>query len=147
MIGRKPDADGASVAPFMAALAIIVLVVIGIGLMTFARGGDDDQREAVVRAAIANNDALQRLDYADFRANTCAQQAGAEAEVLNRQRESVAAKGPRYVDDVRNVEVDGDRATAIVVYYFDSAKDDKIETASSFVSEDGTWRVCTPGPH
>src|SRR6476469_9417898 len=103
--GSRPTPCGScgrarSALPFLAALAIIVLVVAGIGLMTLARRGEDSQREAVVRAALGQNDALQRLDYAAFRANTCAQQAGRETEVLDRQRSSVAQRGARYVDNV-----------------------------------------------
>ncbi len=146
MIGRKPDSSGTSAAPFLAALAIIVLAVIGIGVVTLFRGGDDSRREAVVRAAIAHNDALQRLDYTAFEASTCAAQQGSEATVLDDQRASVAARGPRYVDDVLGISVDGDRATATVVYHFENSEDDKIETPSEFVNEDGTWRLCTLGP-
>ena len=88
--------------------------------MTLSNRGDDTEREAVVRAALAQNDALQRLNYPDFRANTCAQQAGVEAEVLARQRDSVATKGARYVDNVTGMSIDGDQATATVIYYFAS---------------------------
>jgi hypothetical protein len=143
---RGSRGDARSALPFLAALAIIVLVVAGIGLMTLARRGEDSQREAVVRAALGQNDALQRLDYAAFRANTCAQQAGKEAEVLERQRSSAAQRGARYVGNVTGVSIDGDKATANVVYYFGSAKDTKIDNATTFVREDGSWRVCSPAP-
>ena len=100
----------------------------------------------MVRAALGQNDALQRLDYADFRANTCAQEAGAEADVLARQRNSVEDKGARYVNNVTSVTVQGDRASADVSYYFAGARDVKYDVPTTFVREDGTWRVCTPGP-
>lgn len=144
MIDPRPDSDGASVTPFLAALAIIVLVVIGIGVMSWANRDDDALHEGIVRAALGQNDALQRLDYADFRTYTCAQEAGTEAQVLAAQRESVAANGARYVSNVLEVDVDGDRATANVVYYYDNDKDTKIDTDTSFVLEDGSWRVCSP---
>ncbi len=132
--------------PFIAALVIIVAVVIGIGVMTLRNRGGDSEREAVVRAALAQNDALQRLDYGGFRASTCATEAGVEADVIGAQKKSVTEKGARYVDNVTGVTVDGDKATATVQYHFDSDKDAKIDTATSFVREDGTWRVCTAGP-
>lgn len=144
MIDPRPDSDGASVTPFLAALAVIVLVVIGIGVMTWANSDEDALHESIVRAAIGQNDALQRLDYEDFRTYTCAQEAGTEAAVLANQRESVAAHGARYVGNVLAVDVDGDRATANVVYYYDNDKDTMIETDTSFVLEDGSWRVCSP---
>lgn len=146
MSAARGSRDGRSAVPFLAALAIIVLVVAGIGVMTLMRRGDDSQREAVVRAALGQNDALQRLDYAGFRANTCAEQAGAEAEVLDRQRSSTAQRGARYVDNVTAVSIDGDKATANVVYYFGNTKDTKIDSATTFVREDGSWRVCSPVP-
>jgi hypothetical protein len=138
--------DAATPGPFLGALVIIVLVVIGIGVLRLINREADDEREAVVRAALGQNDALQRLDYADFRANTCAQQAGAEATVLARQRDSVAQKGARYVNNVTGVTIEGDRATANVSYYFAGDKDTKIDTVTTFLREDGEWRVCSPGP-
>lgn len=143
---RGSGGDARSALPFLAALAIIVLVVAGIGLMTLARRGEDSQREAVVRAALGQNDALQRVDYAAFRANTCAQQAGKETEVLDRQRSSAAQRGARYVDNVTGVTIDGAKATANVVYYFGNTKDTKIDSTTTFVREDGAWRVCSPAP-
>lgn len=148
MTDQKPDSDGASVTPFLAALAIIVLVVLVIGVMSWVNSDEDALHEGVVRAALGQNDALQRLDYDDFRTYTCAQQAGTEAEVLARQRASVAAKGARYVGNVLEVKVvggnvDGDTATANVVYYFDNDKDAMIDTPTEFVLEDGSWRVCS----
>lgn len=144
MSGDK--SDNATPWPFLGALAIIVLVVIGIGVLRLINRDAANEHEAVVRAALGQNDALQRLDYRDFRANTCAQQAGAEAEVLARQRDSVAQKGARYVNNVTGVTIDGDRATANVSYYFAGDKDTKIDTVTTFVREDGGWRVCSPGP-
>ena len=81
-------------APFLGALAIIVLVVIAIGLLNFF--GERDRTPAdqqVGRAAVGQNDALQRRNYADFRAYTCAPQHGVEADILARQRDSVAKHG------------------------------------------------------
>ena len=97
-----------------------------------------------MRAALGQNDALQRLDYPGFRANTCAEQAGHAAEVLDRQRSSAAQRGARYVDNVTGVSIVGDKATANVVYYFGNTKDTKIDSATTFVREDGSWRVCSP---
>ena len=63
-------------APFLGALAIIVIVVIAIWLFkcSAATGLCEDQR--VGRAAVGQNDALQRQNFADFRAYTCATQQG-----------------------------------------------------------------------
>jgi hypothetical protein len=143
----EPEESRPTFMPILIALAITVVALIvffGARLV----GGDtplpDDA--AVGRAAVGQNDALQRGDYTDFRAFTCIDQQGLESQVLADQRQSVAAKGPRYVDDVKDVAVTGDRATAIVVYHFEKTADDKISTPMSFVRENGTWKVCAPGP-
>jgi hypothetical protein len=139
-------ADSQTATPFLAALAIIVIVVIAIGLLNFF---DDDELPAdrqVARAAVGQNDALQRQSYADFRGHTCRDQQASEAETLGGQRNSVAAHGERFVDDVTDVKIDGDRATAKVTYHFDKAPDTKTGVETTFVREDGAWKVCSPGP-
>ena len=80
-------------APFLGALAIIVTVVIasGCSMCLQWRPITDDQQ--VGRAAVGQNDALQRENYADFRTYTCSRRQGAEADVLARQRDSVAKNG------------------------------------------------------
>jgi hypothetical protein len=132
--------------PFLAALAIIVVVVIAIGLFNIFRGDGLSEEQRVGRAAVGQNDALQRGNYADFRNHTCEAQQGSEAEVLARQRDSAAKRGDRFVDDVTNVVIDGDRATATVTYHFDKAPDTKTGVATTFVREDGAWKVCSTGP-
>ena len=133
-------------APFLGALTIIVIVVITIWLLNVF-GGDrtpDDQRVGL--AAVGQNDALQRSNFADFSTYTCAEMHGSEAEVLARQRDSSAKHGARFVDDVTDVKIDGDRATATVTYHFDKAPDEKTPVPMTFVREDGAWKVCSTGP-
>ena len=79
--------------PFLAALAIIVIVVIAIGLVNFFGNDELGADQQVVRAAVAQNDALQRRNYADFRSYTCRLEQGNEAEILARQSDSVARHG------------------------------------------------------
>jgi hypothetical protein len=131
--------------PFLAALAIIVVVVIAIGLFNIFRGDGLSEEQRVGRAAVGQNDARERGNYADFRNYTCEAQQGSEAEVLARQRDSAAKRGERFVDDVTNVVIDGDRATATVTYHFDKAPDTKTGVATTFVREDGAWKVCSTG--
>jgi hypothetical protein len=145
-VTSESDPGRPTVTPFLAALAIIVVVVIAIGLFNFF--GDDERPadQQVARAAVGQNDALQRQNYADFRSYTCKDQHGTETEILARQRDSVAKRGERFVDDVTDVVIDGDRATATVTYHFDKAPDTKTGVASTFVREDGAWKVCSIGP-
>jgi hypothetical protein len=145
-VASESDADRPTITPFLAALAIIVLVVIAIGLFNFF--GDDElpADQLVGRAAVGQNDALPRENYADYRDYTCSAQQGSEADILARQRDSVAKRGERFVDDVTNVVIDGERATATVTYHFDKAPDAKTGVETTFVREDGAWKVCSIGP-
>ena len=77
---------------------------------------------------------------------TCKRLQGTEADVIARQRDSVAKRGARFVDDVTDVKIDGDRATATVTYHFDKAPDEKTPVPMTFVREDGAWKVCSTGP-
>jgi uncharacterized protein HemX len=141
-----PVDDRPTMAPFLGALAIIVVLLIGIVAFAIFGGSDDEEQKRVADAAAGQNDALQRADYADFRTFTCRAQYGAEAEVLARQQDSVTKRGERYVDGVSGVAFDGDKATATVVYHFADAPDDRLPTVMTFVREDGSWKVCSTGP-
>jgi hypothetical protein len=69
-----------------------------------------------------------------------------DADILARQRDSVTKRGERFVDDITDVVIDGDRVTATVTYHFDKAPDTKTGVATTFVREDGAWKVCSIGP-
>jgi hypothetical protein len=143
----EPESTGAdrpTATPFFAALAIIVLVVIAIGLVNYFGNDELSPEQLVVRAAVAQNDALQKENYADFRSNTCRSEQGTEAEVLAGQRDSASQHGKRLIDDVADVVVNGDQATAKITYEFDKTPDTKTDVETTFVREDGAWKVCTP---
>lgn len=142
--GDGPDKPAAW--PFLGALTIIVAVVIGIWLINVFSGDDLTDEQQIARAASGQNDALQRDDYADFRAFTCAGQHGDEAKVLAAQRASVEKHGDRFVDRVAGVVIDGDQASADITYYFDNDPQAKETVEVAFAREDGAWKVCSTGP-
>ncbi|MGW0163418.1 Rv0361 family membrane protein [Mycobacterium sp. NPDC003323] len=145
--GEDPaDRDRPTATPFLLALVLIVVVITTI--LVINRGDGDGDPEQIGRAVVAQNDALQRQDYQAFRAATCAAQHGTEDEVLTRQRDSVAAKGERYVDGASNVRVGdgGNKAWASVRYHFGDDEENQVSTDMTFVREDGAWKVCSPGP-
>ncbi|KUI46217.1 lumazine-binding protein [Mycobacterium sp. GA-1199] len=143
--GATPG-DRPTAAPFLIGLTIFVLVVIVIGLLNLFGGEQEPADQQVARAAVGQNDALQRQNYSDYRGYTCPEQAGTEAQVLAAQRDSVAQRGERFVDDVTDVAVAGARATAKVTYHFDEAPDDKKTVEMTFVRDGDAWKVCSPGP-
>lgn len=134
--------DRPTIAPFLGALAIILLVVIGIVLVNAFSSSDPTSEQQVRGAVVGQNDALQREDYADFRDFTCRAAQRNEADVLAGQRDSTEKKGERYVDGVADLRIDGDRATAKVTYHFDKKPDEKSRSEVTLVREDGAWRVC-----
>ncbi|TPG29917.1 lumazine-binding protein [Mycolicibacterium hodleri] len=129
-------------APFLGALAVITIVVIGIVLFNVYGSETTTPGDQVARAAVGQNDALQRQDYAAFRTFTCRVDQVAEADFLASQRVSVAKSGERYLDDVADIRVDGDRAVATVTYHFDKSAETKTPAELNFTKEDGAWKVC-----
>ncbi|WP_328350560.1 lumazine-binding protein [Mycobacterium sp. NBC_00419] len=142
----EQENSGSSPMPILIALGVVALVLIGVGISWLVRGDGMTEDTQVGRAAVGQNDALQRENYPDFRKYTCVQQQGAEAEVLARQQQSTTAHGARFIDDVTAVKIDGDRATATVVYHFERTPDKRLDTSMAFVRESGDWKVCSPGP-
>ena len=143
-----PDdpADRGSAAPILIALGIVAFVLIAMTIFRMIGSTGVSDENSIGRAVVAQNDALQREDYAAFRAYTCPDDQGAQADVLAGQQRSKAAKGARFVDNVRGVKVEGDRATATVVYHFENSKDDKVTVPMTFARTDGGWKVCAIGP-
>lgn len=135
--------DRPTMAPFLGALAVIVLVVIVVILLNVFGTDGRSEEQKVSLAAVGQNDALQRENFGEFSGYTCLAQRGSEADFIARQRDSVAKQGARYVDDVTEIKVEGDRATAKVVYHFGNTPDTKVNTETAFVREDGQWRVCS----
>jgi len=142
----EPAADRPTVAPFLGALAIISIVVIAIALVNYFQDDELSPQQQIVRAAVAQNDALQKENYAEFAINTCRSEQSNEAEVLADQRDSKEKQGKRLIDDVTDVVVSGESATAKVTYQFDRTPDTKIDMNTTFVLEDGAWKVCTQEP-
>ena len=145
---EPPDSssDGATAAPFLGALAIVVAIVIAVWLFNVFSSHELTDEQQIGRAVVAQNDALQRRDYADFRVFTCARQHGVESEIIAGQRDSSASRGDRFVDEVARVVIDGDKATADVTYHFDKDPDNKETVEIAFAREDGAWKVCSTGP-
>ncbi|MBA0046230.1 nuclear transport factor 2 family protein [Mycobacterium sp. NPDC050853] len=136
--------DGASIAPFIAGAVIFGIVVIGIAVSVIFRSSDGLTEEGRVgRAVVAQNDALQRRAYADYVANSCRAIVTPEQNLIAAQDKSEASRGNRYVDDVKDVKISGDAATAQVTYHYMKSEDNKLTAAATLTKEDGSWRVCT----
>ena len=102
------EGDGSSPLPILLALGVALVVLAIVGFTWFFDRRPPGEDVMVGRAAVGQNDALQRDSYPDFRKYTCAAQQGVEAEVLAGQQKSRAAHGARYVDDITEVKIDGE---------------------------------------
>ena len=142
----ESDGTRRSPAPILGALAVALAAIVVFWVLQLVAGDAQSDEARVGLAAVGQNDALQREDYADFRTFTCIAEQGTESGVLADQRQSSAAKGARFVDDVAGIAVTSDRATATVVYHFEKVPDDKTNSVMTFVRENGRWTVCSPGP-
>ena len=142
----ESDGSRRSPAPILGALAVVLSALAVFWVLQMVAGDAQSDEDRVALAAVGQNDALQRGDYADFRTFTCIAEQGTESGVLTDQRQSSSAKGARFVDDVTGIAVTSDRATATVVYHFEKAPDDKISSVTTFVRENGRGTVCSPGP-
>lgn len=143
----EPEESGrATLMPILAAVAIVALALIAVYVLRLFIGDDLPDNDAVARAVVGQNDALQRENYSDLTTFTCLAQQGVENQVLADQKQSVSAKGHRFVDDVKDMTVTGDRATATVVYHFEKAAENKIDVPMTVVRENGEWKVCSPAP-
>ncbi|HEY5150635.1 MAG TPA: lumazine-binding protein [Mycobacterium sp.] len=143
---NERENSGSSPMPILIALGVVAIVLIGLGISWLVRGDGLSEDQRVGRAAVGQNDALQRESYPDFRKFTCAGQQGAAAAVIAHQQQSKTAHGARFVDDVTGVKIEGERATATVVYHFERTPDKRIQSPMTFVREGGDWKVCSPGP-
>lgn len=143
---NESDGSRRSPVPIVGALAVVLAALAVFWVLQLVAGDTQPDETLVGLAAVGQNDALQRGDYADFRTFSCIAQQGTESGVLADQRQSSSAKGARFVDDVTGIAVTADRATATVIYHFEKTPDDKISSMTTFVRENGRWTVCSPGP-
>lgn len=142
----EPEEDRSSPLPILIALGVVGILLIAMVVLRIVRGDRVPDDVAVGRAVVAQNDAVQRSAYADFQRYTCAAEQGTEKQLLADQRQSMNAHGARYVDDVKDITVSGERASATVVYHFEKSESDKVSQAMTLVRENGDWKVCSPGP-
>lgn len=144
MTEQEPT-DRPTMAPVIGALAVIVVVLIGIVVLNKVTGGGGSNPDQAVRTAVVGqNDGLQRLDYGRYKTYTCKARYGIQADVIAKQHDSVVRSGQRYIDEVADIHIDGDQATAMVTVHFDKTADKTVKVPVTLVLQDGAWKVCSP---
>ena len=101
-----PDSGrtGPTIAPFVGALAVIVLVVIGIVLFNvFGSSGPDSRHGQWAGRSSARTTRCNARTTPTSATSPAVPMQGSEADFLARQRDSVAKNGERYVDDVTDI--------------------------------------------
>lgn len=141
------SSGGPTAAPFLGALAVAVAVLVATWLFNAFSSDEPTVEQQIWLAVVAQNDALQRQDYPQFRSHTCQDQQESESEIVAEHSDSVARRGERFVDGVTGIATDGDRATAEVTYHFDQNPEAKEKVEIPFARQDGTWKVCSTGPN
>lgn len=148
-VGADAAPSWRKVWPFLLALIVVVVAVVGILLSYLIRPAEKRASEpAQVQYAI--NDfytARNNLDYAEFRDHTCAADLNAsdfpsEAEFTAENQKSLEANGRIVIPEISDVSVSGDRATATVHWQFDKKSDEKQTTNVVVLRENGNWKVC-----
>lgn len=133
---QTPDDDTRTPWPFIAAVAVIGLIVAGIVIAGLLSPADENVSDSQrVQTAVTNFVAAHnKNDEPQLRAATCAEFDAAKSPLPQRS-------GEVSVDRVEAAVVDGDRATAEVTTKHDDATDPV--TNWKFTRTDGEWRVCS----
>ncbi|MGL4305610.1 MAG: hypothetical protein ACRCSF_05595 [Mycobacteriaceae bacterium] len=145
----------ATVWPFVAA-ATIFIVIIGVVVLSNIWGSQptltDEQQ--ITRAVVGQNDALQRSNYQDYTSYLCDELLASatlvdEASFVAKQSKSEEANGAHIIDEVTDMAIVGEAATANVKsHYADqptNSAENVIVVSIKFVKEKDSWKVCTAG--
>ena len=153
--GSGDDADGTPAAPrswkdawpFLVALGVIVVAVVGLGLSYLLRPAEERVTDST-RVQYAINDyytARNASDYTAYREHTCAADLASPSFITeqvfseqNRDRRD----NPIQID-ITDLTVDGDRAQAQVHWHLKNSSDQKHTVPTVVVRENGEWKVCT----
>ena len=136
--------------PFLVALGVVVVAVVGIGISYLIRPADDRMStDAQIQHAV--NDvytARNELDYTRYRESVCAAELASgsfpdEDAFVEQNRVSFEENGQIVIPEISDIAVNGDRATAQVHWHFDETPDSEQVTDVVVVREDGDWKVCT----
>ncbi|MFD5808071.1 Rv0361 family membrane protein [Rhodococcus aetherivorans] len=129
------ETDRSSATPFLAALAIIVVLVVGVFVAQLVSPSDSSTSgtELVVRTV---DDYVRAHNAGDAPAQDRLRCDGLPAD----RAPLAGVAGEVQLEGVENVETDGDRGTADVRARFDGNE----QTSTwQFVRIDDVWRVCT----
>jgi len=121
--------------------------VIAIALFNIFGDNGSPSDQQVGRSSGGQNDALQRQDYARLPYLTCRDQQGIQAECAclgNGIRWD--RRGQRFVDDVTDVVIDGDRGKRQVTYHFRQHRMSKPVFDDVPCVRTRAWRSVRPAP-
>ncbi|MFT4043241.1 MAG: hypothetical protein QM673_08780 [Gordonia sp. (in: high G+C Gram-positive bacteria)] len=135
--------------PFYVALVIVALAALGIWFSHVLRPAADRAGDSAKVQYAVNNiyTARNNLDYAKYRANTCATDVNSgaiasEREFLTQNRHSVQINGVIVIPQITDVTITGGRATARVHWHFEKSPHTTKVNSVVVVKDNGEWKVC-----
>ena len=146
----------------MKKVAIVALFVVALAGISFAKGLSTEKVAGVKSKAIdvyGNSTAWPRAGAPDFGGSIYNNNAitawwsGQDIGYICLDWGKLTDQGNNLADEVvdgfnfkygtNNMDPAGE---TYAVYYFDNARDDKVDAELTVVREDGSWRVCSPTP-
>jgi hypothetical protein len=147
--GPPIDDEPRTLWPFLVAVAIVVLTLGAIAVTYVVRPTDERLTEEakVTRSINDYYTAKNAINYANFRANTCAADLGSvdfpsEDEFKIENTDERDADGAIEIGDISETVVNDNRATANV-HWFRKERPETQITPVVLVNEEDNWKVCS----
>lgn len=135
--------------PFLVALAVVVIAVVGILSSNLLRPATDRASDPAQVQMVINDayTARNSLDYGAYRSATCAREVNAptfptEQTFVADNTTSREANGHIVIPEITDITVTGDTATATAHWHYDKHPEQKQTDKVALVRENGDWKVC-----
>ncbi|MFT4199715.1 hypothetical protein [Gordonia sp. (in: high G+C Gram-positive bacteria)] len=139
------ERDAPTRAPIIAALVVIAILIIVILIAQWTHPFSSRlSPEDSVRVAINDQyTARNALNYESYQRITCAPKIEPREAFLAENQRSRDENGKIVIPQINDVVIDGDKATASVVWNFEKKPDAKTTTPTTLVRQDDGWKVCS----
>ncbi|GED99142.1 Rv0361 family membrane protein [Gordonia crocea] len=149
-LGRLADElnkrDAPTKGPFLAALAVVVVLIGVILIVQWVRPFSDRiSDEDTVRIAVNDHyTARNAVNYDSFRAATCAAKVPPRAEFESTNTRSREANGRIVIPQgqIADVTITGDKASATVTWHYEKRATENQKTPTTLIRQDDKWKVC-----
>lgn len=146
LTGELDARDAPTKGPFLAALAVVVLVIGVILIVQWVRPFDgrvsDD--DAIRMAVNDHYTALNALNYETLKMSTCAAKVPPLETFLETNRKLRDANGMRIIPagKIADISINGDHATTNVTWHYEKNAAAVTTTPTTLIRQDERWKVC-----